>query len=557
MKGPAEVDVVVIGSGAGGAPVALTLAAAGARVVVLEKGPYYSIRDFTHDEIAVCRRDFFVPYLRDDPHTIRRNGGTHAEQTREGWTSQCVGGATVHMSGFSYRLKEQDFRLKTLTGGIDDAEIADWPIGASDMAPYYDRAETAIGVSGIAGINPFEIPRRPYPLPPLVPHPSAALVDTAARSLGLHPFPTARAILSAPYGVRPPCNYCGLCGDYGCENGSKSSMLATIIPRAEATGRCEIRARCAAQRILVDDQDRAVGVEYFNQRGELDAVRARVVVVAASAIESARLLLLSSTARFPFGLANGSGLVGKNLTFSSFGKGTAIFDKHELAAKLGNESMNLPFLLRSVQDHYWIPDAGLGMPKGGTYNFLLHHPNPINAAVRLMRDASWSLWGEPLKERMQAYFHDELWMEFEVFGEFLPWREVYVDLDPQTKDRWGAPAARINLANHPVEVEVNTWMTNQGLDILRAIKPTPKEVKAWTWGSTTFHLQHGTCRFGDDQGRSVLDPSCQAHDVKNLYVTDGSFMPTSGGVPATPTIIANSFRVADQIRNRFLRREAG
>ena len=529
----------------------MSLAESGARVVVLEKGKYYSIRDFTHDEIAICRRNFFVPYLGDDPHTIRKNGAIDSKPTREGWTSQCVGGATVHMSGFTYRLKEQDLRLKTLTGGIAGADIADWPITLEELVPFYDLAEAAIGVSGIAGINPFDAPRRPFPLPPMRPHPTALLVDEAARSLGFHPFPTPRAIVSSAYGTRPPCNYCGLCGDYGCENGSKSSTLASLLPRAEATGRCEIRSECMVSRVLVDDTDTAIGVEYIDRRGELQAVYARTVVIAASAIESARLLLMSADSQHRDGIANSSGLVGKNLTFSSFGKGTGIFDRQAIVAKLGPKNMSLPFLLRSVQDDYWIPDAGLGMPKGGTYNFLLHHPNPINAAVRLATDSDWAVFGQPLKDRMQSYFHEEVWVEFEVFGEFLPWKGCYVDLDPVTKDRWNLPVARINLQNHPVEIEVNKWLTARGLDILNAIKPTAKEVKPWTWGGTTFHLQHGTCRFGKDPAHSVLDPSCQAHDVKNLYVTDGSFMPTSGAVPATPTILANSFRVARHIRDKL------
>jgi choline dehydrogenase-like flavoprotein len=557
MAGREHVDVVVVGSGAGGAPVAMTLAEAGAQVVVLDKGPYYSMRDFTHDEIAICRRNFFVPYLDDDPHTIRRGGAAESERTREGWTSQCVGGATVHMSGFSYRLKPEDLHLKTLTGGIAEAEIEDWPIRYEELVPYYDLAEAAIGVAGMAGINPFDPPRRPFPLPPLQPHPAARLIDAAAGHLGFHPFPTPRAIISEPYGVRPPCNYCGLCGEYGCENGSKSSTLASLLPRAEATGRCQIRSQCMATRVLVDQGGAAAGVEYYDRHGTLNAVFGRVVVIAASAIESARLLLLSANQRFPQGLANQSGLVGRNLTFSSFGKGTAIFDRHDLIAELGPANMSLPFLLRSVQDDYWIPRAGLGMPKGGTYNFLLHHPNPINAAVRIARDAGWGLWGQALKDRLAAYFTDELWVEFEVFGEFLPWKRCFVDLDPQARDRWGLPAACITLENHPVEVEVNRWMTRRGLDILAAIEPHAQNVQEWTWGSTTFHLQHGTCRFGDDPSRSVLDRHCQAHDVKSLYVTDGSFMPTSGGVPATPTILANSFRVAHHIREAFVRREAG
>jgi choline dehydrogenase-like flavoprotein len=310
-----------------------------------------------------------------------------------------------------------------------------------------------------------------------------------------------------------------------------------------------------AQRVLVDEQDRVEGVEYLDRDGQTRKIGARVVCVAATAVESARLLLLSNSSRFPKGLANNCGLVGKNLTFSTFGKGTAFFDRHQLEEKLGKEGMDLPFMLRSVQDSYWKERGGGVLPKGGTHNFILHHPNPINAAIRLAMDAKWKLWGQGLKDRLYEFFHNELALEFEVFGEFLPWKGCYTDLDPEAKDRHGLPAARLTVAHHPLNGDVNRLMVREGLDMLEAIRPAAKTVEPWTWASTTYHLQHGTCRFGKDPATSVLDPHCQAHEVKNLYVTDGSFMPTSGGVPATPTIMANSLRVAHHLRDRFLKRE--
>ncbi len=550
-----EFDVVVIGSGAGGAPVAAVLAEAGARVVILEKGPYYTSADFVHDEVKICRRDFWVPYLDDEPHTIRGSEAEPARRTRSGWTSACVGGATVHMSGFFYRLQPSDFRLAERTGGIENADIADWPISIEDLLPYYDRLEARIGVSGRAWVNPFEARNRPFPLPPLRPHPAAFLFDDAARSLGYHPYPTPRAIASRIFGRRPPCNYCGLCGDYGCENASKSSCLVTFIPAAEATGRCQVRPRSMARRILVDDSDQVRGVEYLDAQGKVRRVRARVVCLAASAVESARLLLLSESSRFPHGLANNSGLVGRNLTFSTLAKGSAVFDRQALIARLGREGMDLPFFQRSVQDDYWLKGSGLVLPKGGTYNFILEHPNPINAAVRLAAAEKWRLFGQDLKERLRRHFLEEITVEFEVFGESLPWKGAFVDLDPERRDRFGLPVARITFQNHPRADEVNMRMLRHGMDMLEAIRPAAERVSAWTWKDTTYHLQQGTCRFGNDPGRSVLDPACQAHEVRNLYVTDGSFMPTSGGAPSTATILANSMRVGDLIRERFLRGE--
>jgi len=333
-------------------------------------------------------------------------------------------------------------------------------------------------------------------------------------------------------------------------------MLSTLLPAAEATGRCEIRAGCTVRRIVVGADDKVEGVEYVDSRGKVGVLHARVVCLAASAVESARLLLLSETARFPHGLANGSGLVGKNLTFSALGKAVAFFDRHELISRLGPTGMDLPFLQRTLQDHYWMDRAsGLACPKGGTYAFSLQPPGPVNGAVFLCKDASFKLWGKPLKDRLHKYFHDELSIEVEIFSEFLPWKGTFVDLDPTTQDSSHLPVSRIHVKLHPASAATSTYMVNRAMEILKAMKPAPKRVLAWTWASSNYPLQQGTCRFGTDPSKSVLDRDCQAHEVKNLYVTDSSFMPTSGGAPASQTILANSFRVAYKLRDRFLRRE--
>jgi choline dehydrogenase-like flavoprotein len=549
-----EVDVCIVGSGAGGGTLAFALARAGVRVVVLEKGPWYTGKDFVHDEIAVVRRDMWVPYVHEEPHLLARAGEATARPTTDGWIACCVGGGTVHMSGFFFRLHPEDFRLRARYGGaVAGATLADWPITYADLAPWYDAVEREIGLSGEARGNPFEPPRAAgYPLPPLDENPLAALVDAGARKVGAHAFKTPRAILSRPYGGRAPCAYCDFCGSYGCETGAKSSTLAALLPRAIETGRCEVRPRAMAFEVTCDAAARVRGVSYLDEAGRAQTQRARVVCVSASAIESARLLLNSRSARFPNGLANGAGLVGRHLTFSTLGRAWGAFDVASLPDMM-RPHHPVHFLQRAVQDHYFLRARAGGYDKGGTLNFLLPHRNPIYTALRLAARHQPPLWGTSLNRELSRYYKEVREIEFEVFGEFLPGPGTSVTVDGAVKDRFGLPVARIDLAPHPEDVRNSELLVRAGVDLLGAAGARATGVE--TSGGTTFVLQHGTCRFGTDPATSVLDPSCRAHEVQNLYVVDGSFMPTSGGVPTTMTIMANALRVAEHLVTRLRARE--
>jgi choline dehydrogenase-like flavoprotein len=547
-----EVDVLVVGSGAGGGTLAWALAAAGARVLVLEKGPHYSLYDFTHDELEICRRNFFVPFVSDEPHLVRRNGERY-QRSNDGWIANCVGGGTVHMSGFFFRLHRDDLAGATRLGAPAGSTVADWPLAWDELARWYDRAEVLIGVAGAAGENPFDEPRAgAYPVPPLSAHPLGAHLARAAHGLGWHPFTTPRAVLSEAYDGRPPCNYCGFCGSYGCENGSKSSVLATFIPRALKTGRCRLRAQAMVREITVDENGRARGAVYQDRAGALHEVRARVVVVAASAVESARLLLLSRSARFPHGLANSSGLVGQNLSFSLFASVEADFLREGGGRAVPGFDEKLPWLGVAVQDFYRLPAAAGGY-KGGTLRFDFVHPNPIYNAEHVAKHTDPPLFGQALKDRLRRHFRGGRTLECEIFAEYLPSPATFVELDADVRDRFGLPVARISVEHHPQDLAVARFLAARAQELFRAAGAD--EVRVAAALGTTFVLQHGTCRFGADPARSVLDPTCRAHDVPNLYVVDGSFMPTSGGVPTTLTIQANALRVADVIAGRLRRRE--
>jgi choline dehydrogenase-like flavoprotein len=516
-----EVDVVVVGSGAGGAPVALSLARAGKRVLVLEKGRRPQLHDFLHDEIAMCRRDFFTPFPEDDPHTLRRSESEPAVATNAGWISRCVGGGTVHMSGFFLRFQPSDF--------------ARWPFAYDVLAPYYDQVERDLGVSGDESQNPFAAPRSgPYPHAPVLSHPIAMRIDEAGKKLGMHPFPMPRAIITEPREGRSACVYCPLCGSYGCEVGAKSSTLASLIPAAEKTGRCEVRPNAMVHRIVMMKNGRAAGVRWFDDQDQEHEVRARIVVLACSAIESARLLLLSRSESHPQGLGNEQGQVGKNLCFSTLGQlhGRLFYSDFD-------ESLRspMPFVGRAVQDFY---------TAGGTFHLLWEHLNPIHSAEKLIRDGGRLVYGAELMQRMHHHFVQSRTIEVECFGEWTPTAGCYVSLDERVTDRWGLPAARITIARDPSDREKSELLVGKAKQLLEAIGA--KEIETLSVGGETLILQHGTCRMGTDPRTSVTTPDGRLHQVDNVYVTDGGSLPTSGAVPSTLTIMANAFRIAAGIR---------
>jgi choline dehydrogenase-like flavoprotein len=552
-----DFDICIIGSGAGGGPVALTLAEAGYSVVVLEKGPWFTEKDFYKDELACCRRSVYTPSLSDEQHVIEDqddDGGWTSTATSESgwdfWNGNCVGGSSNLMSGFFHRLKPVDFQQLSEFGPVEGANRVDWPISYQDLAPYYDKVEQIVGVSGKFEAHKNIEPRSgDFPYPATTEHAISSWIDKACDELGYHSLRVPRAILSKPKGDRRSCEYSGYCGSYGCASGAKGSSRAALLNRAVATGRCEIRPHSKVTKLISNAKGKISKLEYINIDNEKKFLNAGIYVVACQAIETSRLLLYSTGPAFPDGLANNNGQVGKNLLFSAGGSGSGDFNYADLSKEKLKQLKQLgPFVNRALDDWYTIEDSKLGSErlKGGIVEFLFAHPNPTVKANNLKWDENQLLWGKPFKRKLENWFTTDRTLKFEVFNDWLPTDNCFVSLDNKIKDRWATPVAKVRIGYHEHDLKIGRYLTDKGEQVLKQMGAV--RISSSVSGSPPVNLVAGGCRFGKDPKTSVLDVDCRAHEVENLFVTDGSFMPTGGSVPYTWTIYANAFRVADKIK---------
>jgi len=551
-----DYDVCIIGSGAGGGPVAYALSEAGYAVVVLEKGPWFSEPDFTKDELACCRRSVYTPPLEEEQHVIeeRYNDGSWqgtptVESGWDFWNGNCVGGSSNFMSGYFYRMKPADFHLLSTYGPIKSANLVDWPIDYDDLEPYYTKVEQLVGISGKVIAHPAQEPRssKNFPYPPTQEHIVSGWIDNACKKLGYHSFPVPRAILPTASMGRNGCSYSGFCGSYGCSTGAKSSSRAALLDHAVKTGRCRIVPHAKVTRLISDQKGNISAAEYVNRHNKKKKIQARIFVVACQAIETSRLLLSSVGPRHPQGLGNNHQQLGRNLLFSAggSGQGTLRYDK---LSDTQAEAFRLrgPFVNRGFQDWYHIENNELGKIKGGTVDFLFRHPNGIARANNQKWDDDDKLvWGKPLQKKLKAYFTEARYLRFEIFCDWLPTDDCRVTLDPKVKDKWDSPVARVRVGYHPHDLKVGNFLAEKAEKVLTTMGA--KDTYTSVSGDPPANLVAGGCRFGTDPKESVLDPDCRVHGSENLFVSDGSFMPTGGSVPFTWTIYANAFRVADTI----------
>jgi choline dehydrogenase-like flavoprotein len=541
------VDFLVIGAGAAGGVVAKELAVAGFRVLVLEQGPYLREKDYSHDEIKYT----FQPGLTNDPKaqpiTFRKSEADPARPVKAIEYGRQVGGGSVHFTANYWRFHESDFHERTLFGGVGGASLADWPIAYSDLEPYYTKAEFDLGISGLAGANPFEAPRsKPYPLPPMPVKSSGVLFEQATKKLGLHPFPAPVAILSQPYQGRAACVNCGFCESFGCEMRAKSSTLVSVIPRAEQTGRCEIRPGCYVRKLETNDAGRVIGAIYFDPQGREVFQRAKAVFVCANGVETPRLLLLSKSKRFPEGLANSSGFVGKYLMWDNGVEVQGLFE-HPL-----NEYKGIQ-VTRLIHDYY-ASDPKRGFFGGGGIDARFDFYPAGFALHGLPPDAP--RWGTTYKQMFETYFTRTMALLSHTTS--LAQVNNTITLDPDVKDAWGLPAVRVTFDYHPDDLATMKWILAKQIEILQ----TAGAQKVWNQpfdiadNMPSRHLM-GTCRMGSDPAASVVNPYSRTHDVPNLFLVDGSNFVTSGRQQPTATIQALAYRAADHATRMAKRGDLG
>ena len=523
-----SVDVLIIGAGASGAAVAWSLAETRMRVLCLEQGGWMQPGDYPsngRDWEARQFSDFHVsPNLRAGVADYPVNDAASPIKVAN---FNAVGGGTILFAGHFPRMHPSDFRVRTLDGVADD-----WPINYQTLEPYYALNDQMMGVSGLAGD-----PAYPPKLAVMPPIPLGKTGSTLARgfnALGWHWWPADGALATRAYDGRPQCINLGHCVA-GCAHGAKSSADITYWPHAIRAG-VELRTRCRVRSVSTNDAGLATGVVYCDADGIAHFQPAEVVILACNGIGTPRILLNSASARFPDGLANSSGLVGRNLMFHPYAAIHGCFDQEQDGYR------GPPISIWSQQ--FYETDASRGFVRGYTFQ-CNRGSGPVHTAVSGMRSGRIP-WGNEHHRAFRRWFDHTAGML--AICEDLPEEHNRVTLDAPMTDADGIPAPRVEYVLSENSRNMLAHAVARAREVLHAagavdlVSESPMTSAGW-------HLL-GTARMGTDPARSVVNPWGRSHDVRNLFIVDGSIFVTSGGVNPTATIQALALYIADTIKRR-------
>jgi choline dehydrogenase-like flavoprotein len=509
--------VVIIGSGAGGGTLGTELALKGVKTVILEAGGRHEIEDFVNDEWAS-----FTQLSWTDMRTTSGDWRVAKDFANlPAWIVKAVGGSTTHWAGASLRFREHEFKTRSVYGDVKGANLLDWPISLKDLEPYYEKAEDRMGVTRTHGI------------PGLPGNNNYKVLEAGAKKLGYREVHTGRmAINSQERDGRGSCQQIGFCFQ-GCKSGAKWSTLYAEIPKGEATGNLEVRPNSQVLRIEHDASGKVTAVVYADKDGNLQRQKARMVAVAGNSIESPRLLLNSASVKFPDGLANSSGQVGRNYMRHMTGSVYAVFDKPvrmwrgtTMAGIVQDEAKHDPS--RGFVGGYEFETLSLGIP------FMAAFLDP-------------GAWGREFTTALDAYENMAgMWL----VGEDMPQESNRITLHATLKDKFGMPVPNVHFSDHPNDVAMRNHAYKQGMAIYDAVDATR------TFPTTPYPSTHnlGTNRMSENPRDGVVNKWGQTHDIPNLFISDGSQFATGGAENPTLTIVALAIRQAEYIEQQLNQR---
>jgi len=524
------VDVLIIGAGASGAAVAWSLAETRMRIVCLEQGDWMNPADFPATRRDVEARnggDFAIsPNRRARPTDYPIAEDNSAIKVAN---FNAVGGGTILYGAHTPRFHPSDFRVRSLDGIADD-----WPIGYETLAPFYDLNDRMMGVSGLPG-DPAYPPRTAQPMPPLPMGRATMALGRGFNQLGWHWWPSDTTIASVEYEGRPPCINLGQC-TAGCAQGAKASTDITYWPAAIRAG-VELRTRARVREITTGPDDMATGAIYYDADGREHFQPAHIVVMACNGVGTPRILLNSKSEQFPNGLANSSDQLGRNLMFHPY---VSIFGW--FADELDGE--------RGPDNSYWShefyeTDPARGFQRGFAWEFVRGNATAATAIDGI--EGGRIPWG-PAHHTAYRRMHRR-GTGLGAICEDLPEPHNRVTLDRVLKDSNGIPAPRIDYTLSENSRRMIDFAIARGTEVLKAAGATDVECEGpLPYGG--WHLM-GTARMGTDPQHSVVNEWGRSHDVRNLFIVDGSLFVTSAGVNPTPTIQALALYIADQMKQRL------